>query len=285
MVKKSKNLSGILMSVFPDRNKRNYNRADKGSILIFVLWMLVFLSFLSARYLLHNRAKLVFAQNAFTLVNQDLAVKSVVELFSADVNPISYLDTSHWNKLVPSGVALWVKVDSEAEKLNINSASEFQIRTRVREILGEDSRDKADEITDAILDWRDSDNLVRLNGAEQDFYENNGRPGPANSPFKTLTELLLVKGITGKIFWGSPYASAVSAEREPETGSSSQLESSIAESFTVYKAGTRRISIVIPGTGNSYQYLLVFLEKKNGKWNPVAFYRTILIKNRENFEH
>ena len=60
---------------------------------------------------------------------------------------------------------------------------------------------EADKIADRILDWRDPDDLRRLNGAEASDYEHAGLPNhPRNAPFQTVEELKLVLGVTPALF-------------------------------------------------------------------------------------
>ncbi len=60
-------------------------------------------------------------------------------------------------------------------------------------------------IIDSILDWRDPDNESQINGAESDdFYLRLDPPYYAkNGPIDDLSEMLLIKGMTPEIFWGS----------------------------------------------------------------------------------
>ena len=52
----------------------------------------------------------------------------------------------------------------------------------------------AEILTDSLLDWIDSDDLTRLNGAELDFYERLAPPyKPADSSLKTWDELFLIQ--------------------------------------------------------------------------------------------
>src|SRR5262249_21214623 len=54
-----------------------------------------------------------------------------------------------------------------------------------------------DSIADAILDWLDSDDTPRENGAEVDYYSSLSPPyAPKNGPIETLEELLKVRGVT-----------------------------------------------------------------------------------------
>ena len=56
---------------------------------------------------------------------------------------------------------------------------------------------------DSISDWRDSDDLHRVNGAENDYYLSLSPPYTAkNGPFDTVEELLWVRGVTPELFYG-----------------------------------------------------------------------------------
>jgi general secretion pathway protein K len=58
-----------------------------------------------------------------------------------------------------------------------------------------------EEIAAAIIDWRDADDKVYKEGAENDYYQGLEKPYECkNGPFQVLEELLLVKGITPESF-------------------------------------------------------------------------------------
>jgi general secretion pathway protein K len=58
-------------------------------------------------------------------------------------------------------------------------------------------------LTDTIQDWRDTDPLVRLHGAENDYYQGLPVPYPAkDGPFDSIEELLLIRGVTPALFYG-----------------------------------------------------------------------------------
>ena len=52
----------------------------------------------------------------------------------------------------------------------------------------------ADSLADALLDWRDTDDLPRGGGAERDWYARARRIVPSNAPFASAAELWLVRG-------------------------------------------------------------------------------------------
>lgn len=96
----------------------------------------------------------------------------------------------------------WVRVVDEGGKINLNRVDEIVLRQAFVN-LGFEVK-PSEELTDAILDWRDADNLVRLHGAESDDYLARNVSYPAkDGPFDTLDELLLVRGVTPALFYGS----------------------------------------------------------------------------------
>lgn len=95
----------------------------------------------------------------------------------------------------------WVRVNDEGGKINLNQADENALRQSFTN-LGFDPK-FGDALADAILDWRDTDPLVRLHGVESDYYLSLPIPYPAkDGPFDTLEELLLVHGVTPALFAG-----------------------------------------------------------------------------------
>jgi general secretion pathway protein K len=57
----------------------------------------------------------------------------------------------------------------------------------------------------SIIDWRDADSeLVTPDGAEAEYYQSLPYPYlPRNGPFQTIGELLLVRGVTPEMFFGT----------------------------------------------------------------------------------
>lgn len=96
----------------------------------------------------------------------------------------------------------WVRVSDEGGKIDLNQADEATLR-RTFTNLGFDAK-LAETLTDAIQDWRDTDPLVRLHGAETDYYRSLPVPYSAKDGlFDTPEELLLVRGVTPALFYGT----------------------------------------------------------------------------------
>jgi general secretion pathway protein K len=63
---------------------------------------------------------------------------------------------------------------------------------------------KAEELRDAIKDWIDADDEVTGSGAEGAYYAGLARPYAAkNAPIDCIEELLMVKGVTRELFYGT----------------------------------------------------------------------------------
>jgi general secretion pathway protein K len=96
-----------------------------------------------------------------------------------------------------------VKVTDEESRIPINNASDAQLK-RLMEVLNVDPSD-GDVIVDSILDWIDTDDLSKLNGAESDYYLSLSPPYRAkNAPLDRVEELLLIRGVTPELFRGTP---------------------------------------------------------------------------------
>jgi len=79
-----------------------------------------------------------------------------------------------------------VRVIDEASKLNINTATKEQLM---------ELPNMVEDIVDAIIDWRDNDDSVSGLGVEGEYYETLTYPYKIrNGPFRTVRELLLVRG-------------------------------------------------------------------------------------------
>lgn len=62
----------------------------------------------------------------------------------------------------------------------------------------------SEDVADAILDWIDEDDETRPFGAESDYYTSLATPYAAsNGPLHSVEELLLVRGVTASLLFGS----------------------------------------------------------------------------------
>ena len=95
-----------------------------------------------------------------------------------------------------------VKIIDLERKVNINTANAEAIQQALT-LMGVDANDIS-VVSDSILDWIDPDDIPRAAGAESDYYQGLAVPYYAkNAPIDDLSELLLVKGVTPEMYWGS----------------------------------------------------------------------------------
>ncbi len=95
-----------------------------------------------------------------------------------------------------------VYISSENGKLNINAIDEKnrEIFNNFLTKTGVDIGD-ADIITDSMLDWLDADDLTHINGAEDGYYGSLPDPySSRDSPFSSIEEMVLIRGVTPEIF-------------------------------------------------------------------------------------
>lgn len=116
------------------------------------------------------------------------------------------------NTLFPEGYFI-ARIEDEAGKVPLNklvNGEEYNedIREMLIRLLSQPEFDldpkKIDEIVDSIKDWIDIDDNTSSYGAESGYYSSLDSPYKAkNAPFDCIEELLMVKGITKEIFYGT----------------------------------------------------------------------------------
>ena len=122
-----------------------------------------------------------------------------------------------------------LRIMSESGKININAVSEAMLRKLIGN-LGLEA-EKRDVVVDSILDWRDPDDFLRINGAENDFYQSLKEPYRCkNANLDSIEELLLIRGVTPELFYGKKGASA------GEDGMNAS-DVGLKEVFSVYAPG------------------------------------------------
>jgi general secretion pathway protein K len=96
--------------------------------------------------------------------------------------------------------------------LNLNTSTEDMLRQFFAQGLRVDYGD-SDRLTQAILDWRDEDDLPRIGGGEREQYIRAGAAVlPPNRDFETLDELRYVLGMTDAILEEArPYLTVTSS--------------------------------------------------------------------------
>jgi hypothetical protein len=96
-----------------------------------------------------------------------------------------------------------IKITDMDRKLNVNMVKDYQ--GVFEQALGKLGYEEAPSIVGCITDWTDRDDLMSINGgAENDYYHGlNPAYDCKNGPIDDLSELMLIKGITLDMFWGT----------------------------------------------------------------------------------
>jgi general secretion pathway protein K len=179
---------------------------DKGIALVFVLWVLIFLTIITGSFCFSARknSDFSFYEGLHTKAYY-IAEAGIYKTIAGMIDEIKTHSSGKYriNIQIPpekfSDGEFKVFISNYAGKVNLNKADANLLRL----ILGnfELSEENKNIIIDSILDWRDKDHLHRLNGAEQDYYQSLPKPYDCrNGDFITISELLKVRGITKKIF-------------------------------------------------------------------------------------
>ena len=184
------------------RSRRSKNKQN-GMALVIVLWMLALLTLLAAGYSRMMRTETILisqhmqlaearamAEAGVWLAIQDLLAMEVDRKWLSDGREYTFT----WYE---GGISL--RLQDEAGRIDLNTA-----RAELLHGLLQDSGiDEAEAIglLQAIMDWRDRDNLPRTAGAEDQDYRLAGRNyGAKDGPFNSVEELRQVLGMNDSIF-------------------------------------------------------------------------------------
>jgi len=248
-------------------------RAEGGIALLIVLWVLTILMVIVFSFSLMARTETLSTMS----YKSGLAKKFLAEAgIQRGIMEIFYRNVYRNQNVELEGREIWktdgtphdtqlgegaytVRITDEAGKVDINTAPELVLKNLFMNtgISGED----ADIIVDSLMDWKDPDDLHRLNGAESDYYQSLPTPYNAkDARFDTVEELLLVKGVTPEILYGSKETKGV------------------VEFLTVHaknnrinvKAAPREVLLAVPGmTPEAADQLIALRESKEIDMNDI----------------
>jgi len=176
---------------------------ERGVVLVLVLWMLALLTLTAAGYARSTRTETLLAAYQAQSAQARAAAEGGIWLAVQDlVRPVAERE---WDavgtsrKVAVGPYFAEVVVQDEAGKIDLNSAREDLLTGLLRS--GGADENQANALRDAILDWRDRDNLRRDQGAEDDDYAAAGRAyGAKDGPFNSIEELRLVAGMTEALY-------------------------------------------------------------------------------------
>ncbi len=178
-------------------------KRERGVALVVVLWGLVLLAITAAGVASGSRTSATLARigadNAMARAIADAGMyRAVLGMIDRRSGMRWRADGTEYPLTLDDGKAR-ITIQDEMGKIDLNAAPDALVRAVLTGVGVED--ETADALVDAIADFRDKDDLKRLNGAEDSDYSAAGRTyGPKNARFETVDELRRVLGVTPEIY-------------------------------------------------------------------------------------
>ena len=148
-------------------------------------------------------------------------------------------------------------ISSEDTRLNLNKTDEGTLFFFLLDLGIEEKRARV--MAESLLDWRDSDNFHRLNGAEKEFYLPRGYR-PRNGPLESLSEVVYVRGFDPYVFWLEPglyrWLTIYAGD-----GSTIKLSSDEDQEICLEEGKVYRLETVLKFSKKTLRYLEIFRYK------------------------
>ena len=175
-----------------------------GMALVLVLWFVALLSILAIGFSRSVRTEIQIAHNLLEDTRDRHLAEAAVQmgihaLLKFEQDESSPLLSGMSKGFLFDGRQLSYAIHDERGKVDLNLAPD-ELLLNLLQNAGADEA-SASSILDAIADWRDDDDLRRLNGAELAEYEAAGlRTIPSNKPLVSVAELQQVIGIDTELY-------------------------------------------------------------------------------------
>lgn len=236
----------------------------RGAILILVLWLLVILSLIGLSFSTSMRVGVRITGNRASRIKARYYAKAAIERTVQELidrlepyygEMSGFYDDEEYYAAQPIGEGFFslltnqrnedgylvYGITDEASRLNINTVEEEALLT-FPEIT--------QEMAASLIDWRDDDWEMGLDGAEDDWYMALPEdPYPCkNAPFQTVTELLLVRGWTQVDLFGEDSNENGRLDTNEDDGEESapiddadgELDVGLAHFFTLFSSDLER---------------------------------------------
>lgn len=184
-------------------------RAQRGLALVIALWAGALMAVMAAAFAFSVRSEVriataaVGAAQAQSLAEAGIS-RAILGLATSNRDERWTADDREYRLSLPEG-EVRVRATQENARIDLNAAPRALLTGLVNSVLARLDDEGVDvdsrEIVDAILDWRDSNDTRRLNGAEDAEYRRAGLTyGAGDRPFLSVEELQRVLGVTDVIY-------------------------------------------------------------------------------------
>jgi len=177
---------------------------QRGVALVLVMWVAVLLTVIAGSFIVERRTEMLVVSNSVSMARAEAIAdagvqRAVFEIYRNDNSPDAWKRDGTRYSMTFENTPVTVEIRDESAKIDINPAYEPLLRGLL--VSSGLPDDEASRVLDAILDWRDPDDLKRPNGAEAPDYNAAGLLyKPANGPFQAIEELQLVLGMRPEIY-------------------------------------------------------------------------------------
>jgi general secretion pathway protein K len=203
-----------VMGIYSMRRQRYRN--DTGVALVLVLWIIVLLSVIGISHSRNVRLDMQIArhhvENAKARALAETGInRAIYELFNDDEQTRWSFNGQIYELSFPEG-EVQIMIRNTAGLVDINTATPDVLETLFSGVQIDQEQRSA--LVDAIMDWKDADDLRRLNGAEDSDYEAEDLEyGTPDRPFFSIGELRYVLGMNTAIYNTiSPYVTVFSGQ-------------------------------------------------------------------------
>ena len=179
------------------------NDKQQGIALIAVLWVTAFLTIIASTVAFQSRSSLLMTKNRIDTLKVTQAAEGAILVTVADLvnapESLGGFGYGGFNRVKVGSVEVEISLIDESGKVDLNTAPAPVLQSLMQEI-GLDQKAGV-QIANAILDWRDRDDSVRVDGAEDAQYFAAGLSyGSKDQDFQRKEELTLVLGVTPQIY-------------------------------------------------------------------------------------
>ena len=195
------------------RGRGHEKRAQHGAVLVLVLWILTLLTFLLGAFSSEIRVENRIVGDMVERIRLRAGATAVLNYLAlvGTSSPEGLASLEGWPLSLPlSNATVAYRFVPEEAYVSLNAASPEMLGALIGNYP--DGVDDVDALVNALVDWRDGDDIVTENGAENAEYASAGLAyGPRNAPLLGVDELGLVLGFDQALVdWLRPYVSVAS---------------------------------------------------------------------------
>lgn len=174
-----------------------------GFALLIVLWIIALISVLTVSFNYSTRTEILSIAQQHHSAEALARAEAGIWLAAGELlKPVSErkITSDGREAILPfENEELNVRIYDLAGKIDLNTANQALLSGLINSAQHEDI--DGDALSQAIMDWRDKDNLARINGAEERDYEAAELDySPKNGDFNSVDELRSVLGMNENLF-------------------------------------------------------------------------------------